>query len=1249
MKKTTALNPISTPLNSTTLIEASAGTGKTYTMASLYLRLLLQAGQNNFPQPLTVEQILVVTFTEAATQELKERIRRRIHFAKQQLNEYRQHRDKSVFMATDNAILAELVDDIEDLELTVQRLHFAEQNMDLAAIYTIHGFCRRMLMQYAFNSGVNFELELLKDESELLLRLSNDFWRRHFYTLSLPAATFIDQKLGSPQQVLAKIKRHLTQQGLKLPENRPHFFTMPLADFIQQYIEKRQERIIQLKQVWLNNRAKIEELVLNEINRDYPRSTPKRLKRNPYNTKNTPTWLNGIYAWATDESAVDIPDTLMRFSQSTLQKNAEEGAMPLADPLFEQIDRVAKENGNGELYEQVILYHYIQGLNQALSAYKNNHNQSGFDDLLRLLKQALYAERGDELAQLIRSQYPFAMIDEFQDTDSQQYQIFHKIYMQEEGRNSGFIMIGDPKQAIYKFRGADIFTYLKAAKQAAQRFTLDKNYRSETHLVQAVNALFDFQQNAKNPPFIYQDIEFTAVEAKEDQARFILSQQVQAPLACYIGDYDKTRMAQLCASSVQHWLTQAKRGEAYFHQNVLTEKDGLGTADSLQAKNIAVLVRNRYEADLVKQALLERGISSVYLSDRSNVFDSQEAKELVFILTACLNPFSERNILNALSTTLFAFTSAQILRIKQDESLLENWVNRFEHYQKIWQRQGVLPMLYQLLLDNDGDQPSIPERLLALPNGERRLTDLLHLAELLQQATPLNESEAALLRWFENQIQGGVGSGENDKNEQQIRLESEQELVKLVTIHKSKGLEYDLVWLPFIGLSNGVRKQNGGLVTYFDQQTQEVYWDFAQTHQYEAQKEQLAEEMRLLYVALTRAKYQLSLILPPHFEKGHWSALLYALTQGEIGEQPITVQSAETLTYLEQLQQRIGEEHIAIYQPHEISEEKLAPTEPNDYLQAAEFHGRIEQNWTLSSFTALGAMHDKNKRNPYYQSVARTESAVENFSVFDQAADYDNPLLTERERLSDMPLSRDWQDFPPAYTPIDFPNGIQVGIALHGLLEKLDFTQGVKSEYTAKLAQNLQLDEAWLAPMQQWLNQVLHTPLLVHDSGLTLACLPPHSCLKEMQFYLKLGVDFSVARFNRILQQHRFGSGKAFLFDDIQGMVRGFIDLVFIHQNKYYLLDYKSNLLGNRRADYAQEELMRVMETNHYDLQYLLYILALHRYLQKRLADYHYETHFGGAIYTFLRGMNGENADYGVFFHKPDWALIQALEALFYA
>ena len=1238
MKKTTALNPISTPLNSVVLIEASAGTGKTYTMVSLYLRLLLQVGQNNFSRPLSVEEILVVTFTEAATQELKERIRQRVHLAKQQLSAYCKNHDKGIFKGSDNEILAELVDDIADLDSAVERLRFAEQNMDLAAIYTIHGFCHRILTQYAFNSGIHFELELVKDESELLTHLSREFWRKNFYNLPSSVANFIHFHLKSPEDVLKLIQRQIFADTLEIEINQPHLLTLSLQDFINQYVVKNQSTILQFKQDWLAQETEIRRMILDEITKTYPKGEKKRLKRTTYNSKNTPNWLNLIQNWAQDDYNTRLFDKLSYFAQSKLNKSTEEGAEPLTHPLFHLIDQICTEDA---LYKKVILYHYIQWIKQELAAYKLNHKEKGFNDLLALLNQALQHPQGEKTASLIRHQYPFAMIDEFQDTDAQQYQIFHKIYMDTKEQETGFVMIGDPKQAIYQFRGADIFTYLNAAKQAKSSFTLGKNYRSQRNLVETVNALFDF---SGNPSFLYQDIDFTNVSAQKEQSEFYLNGEIQPPLVCYIGD--EPQLAQVCAYSVQQWLKSAVKNQA-----VLNNKP-------LQTKDIAVLVSDWGEAKLIKHALSELGIASVYLSDKSNVFDSKEARELALILAACLNPFSERNILNALATGIFALTSLQIQQIKQNEALLENWVGRFEKYQRLWQWQGVLPMLYTLLMekDNQTNNADIPEKLLVQADGERRLIDILHLAELLQQAAALHESEAALLRWFERQIQG-----EDRRDGQEIRLESERQLVKIVTIHKSKGLEYGLVWLPFIASSK--QWSSPEILTYYNSETQKIHWDINKLHAESARKEYYAEQMRLLYVALTRAKCQVVLGLPAKFAADKWNSLLYALTQGEIGiQEKINSKLCDTVTLLEGFKQRIGEKNILIRQTTELKPDDWKPSESvKAEISAAQFSAYIERNWTISSFTALTMMHAKNKEKIQRREVGlnigltqHSESAVENSSVFDNAADYDKEMLplikNEEANQQHDELSEQYRaEYPAGQTPFDFPQGIQVGLAVHSFFERNEFNQPINTENLSRICQRLQLDENWLEPLKQWLENILSTPLFDKEK-FCLKDISQRDCLKEMQFYLSLKHNFDITRFNKLLQKyHKIKQNEPLLLDQIKGMIRGFIDLVFRYNGKYYLLDYKSNLLGPQLSDYAEDKLSAAMLHNHYDLQYLLYSLALHRYLRQRDATYSYETHFGGVIYTFIRGMNGKNSNYGVFFDCPDVRLINELDDLFYA
>ena len=1213
------LNPISIPLNAVSLIEASAGTGKTYTMGSLYLRLLLQAGENTFPYALNVEQILVVTFTEMATEELKRKIRERIYDAKQKLTAYQQTQDSAVFGQDD--FLRELVSTITDLPLAIQRLTLAEQNMDLAAIYTIHGFCRRMLMQYAFNSGIHFNLELSGEEDELLLRLAQKIWREYFYSQPYAVVEFIQKNLVSPSNIVTKIKKFAGTE-LKLPEKRPHFFEGTFEEFlskIDDYFHDIEDKEQKLKKLWKDKSQEIRDLIDAELQKAIPKDH-KKINPSSFRKDHKSKWFTLMNKWA-EEPEAPQPDCLKKFRQSEINKQAGSKCEEfLTHVVFEEIDELHQWQVS---FVKAPMFHFLKELNTQLAEYKLNHSEKSFYDLLRLLKEALCHSNNTEFAQLIRYQYPFAMIDEFQDTDAVQYQIFSKVYVElqrlEPVTDSGFIMIGDPKQAIYKFRGADIFTYFKAADEAQHRFNLGKNYRSHQDVVQCVNHLFDFHEP---PPFLYNKIQFLPVESKDDHPKFWLNGEVEPAVRFYIDETSvKENMAKACAISIQHWLQSAVENNADFRS------DEKSVEKALKPESIAVLVRSRKEADLVKNELRRLGIASVYLSENSNVFDSKAAKDLLLILRACLNPFSERNILNAVATAIFAQTAADIQRIRLDENRWEYWVEKFIHYQRTWQKQGVLVMLHQLFL-----QEKITEKLYPTMDGKRLVTDLLHLAELLQEAATLNESEAALLRWFEKQIQG-----EDRQNEQQVRLESELQLVKIVTIHKSKGLEYDLVWLPFVGYA--AKSWSEHISTYYDQKRKVVLWDIDGSHEKDVKQEDFAEQLRLLYVALTRAKYQLNIGVPKTFEE-KWSALLYALTQGEIqtNEKPTAYDS---LSLLEKLVQRAPRGSIQISETTALKAlDAPMQSETQAPLNAATFTGHIEQNWTVTSFSAIEAIHQNKK---YYKEQLAAESAVAFEPVFDGGKDYDfNEQATETMLESASHESA----YPFGYSPFDFPHGIKIGTALHRFLEKYDFSQPLNEDKVEKLCQWLQLDEMWLPSLQQWMNAILDTPLSADDPTLKLSNLSRHQCVKEMQFYLKLNRVFDVSAFNRALQKHHHLPSEALQFDAIKGMLRGFIDLVFCHNGKYYLVDYKSNFLGVEPQNYVGQSLEQAMLANHYDWQYLFYTLALHRYLQQRDANYHYETHFGGVFYCFLRGMNCENQD-GVFFDKPDYALIQALENLF--
>jgi len=1202
MDETIPLNPITLPLNQISLIEASAGTGKTYTIGSLYLRLLLKAGENNFSRPLNVEEILVVTFTDMATEELKKKIRERITDAIDKLTAFAETQDKSSFK--NDEFLTALSQDLDIFE-AIHRLKLVEQNMDLAAIYTIHGFCRRMLMQYAFHSGIHFNLELIKDQSDLLVRFANEFWREHFYPLDFESANFIATELVSPANVLSLLKADLGKD-LQVEIENKQALSVSMQIFLQQYLGEYFKDIKALKRFWLESAGKISELITEELNKDYAKGEPKSLSRRSYNTSRLAKWIEQVNAWANDSRDYVLNETLMSyFTQSALGEKGEEGASPFIAPIFAELEERASALMSPDLLRRVILYHYRQGLQQKLLDYKLNHQEKSFDDLLRLFCEALQGPQGNELAEMIRFQYPFAMIDEFQDTDSQQYAIFSKIYRDNPEKNTGFIMIGDPKQAIYRFRGADIFTYLKASDEAQSRFELTKNYRSEKHLVDGVNALFDFPQS----PFIYQNINFTAVDSSDDHLRFYLNGKAEPAYRFYLTESDrvnKTEMAKICAISIQHWLKSAAENQAVF-QN----KD---TCKTLQPANIAVLVKNRYEAADVIQELQKLGIASVYLSDQSSVFDSHVAVELLRILKACLN-VAERPILNAIATALFGLNAADIHQIQQNEADWQRWADSFAQYQQTWQRQGILVMLHQILLEQ-----GISERLLSQATGERDLTDFLHLAEILQQAATLHESEAALLSWFEKQIQG------EGRQEAQIRLESERQLVKIVTIHKSKGLEYDLVWLPFLAVPSKIPTA-GDINVYYSKERDETLWDMENRNLNALYEETFAEELRLLYVALTRAKYQMAFALPAQFDK-KWNALHYVLSQGEIGKEINLSDSKNTETLLQVFKEKMRNNVEICTKPNLEAFPALSINTKNDELKAAEFTGNIEQDWRITSFTSIEQGH---RRQNYF-----AESAGKKHAIFDDAKDYDSQNAIE---ISTALLSENESNI------LDLPRGKQVGTALHRHFENCYFSDLANTEEIDKLRQSLQLDETFTEPLQNWLQQISHTPLS-NEIGIALADLANKDCIKEMPFYLAIREHFDVEAFNRALKAHHHLPSEPLQFEQIQGMVRGSIDLVFRHNGKHYLIDYKSNFLGSTLADYNQEALKKEMLHSHYDWQYLIYTLALHRYLQSVVPKYDYARDFGGVFYLFLRGMNGEPQS-GVFYDRPSVELITELDGVF--
>lgn len=1163
-----SLDPLRLPLIGERLIEASAGTGKTFTIAALYLRLLLGlGGEAAYPRAISVEELLVVTFTEAATEELRGRIRSNIH----------ELRIACLRGESDNPLYSALLAEIADKDDAAKTLLLAERQMDEAAVFTIHGFCQRMLSLNAFESGMLFEQQLIEDESRLRYQACADFWRRHCYPLTRDIAAVIHDVWKGPRDLLKSLDRWLQGEAPQLKS--PPAPNETLAERHQQIIA----RIDSLKQQWREQVGEIEGVLENS-----------GLDRRKFNRGNQGKWMEKVNAWAQEETlSYQLPDALEKFAQSFLLERTKAGGEPPVHPLFSAVESLL---ASSLTLTDLVLARAMVEIRDAVAREKRRRGELGFDDMLSRLDEALRGDSGETLASAIRQRFPVAMIDEFQDTDPQQYRIFRRIWRRQP--ETALLLIGDPKQAIYAFRGADIFTYMKARGDVAAHYTLDTNWRSSPGMVGSVNRLFSLSDN----PFMFHEIPFLPVKAaaKNKGLRFTVDAADVPAMNVWLmpgdtvgsGDY-QTFMAQLCATQIRDWLSAGQRGRALLWRGE--------TSRPVQASDITVLVRNRLEAAQVREALQTLGIPSVYLSNRDSVFETLEAQELLWLLQAVLAPERENTLRSALGTSMFGLTALDIENLNQDEQAWDALVEEFSEYRQIWRQRGVMPMLRALMTARH-----IAENLLATRGGERRLTDILHISELLQEAASQLESEHALVRWLAQHI------AEPDSNaaSQQMRLESDKHLVQIVTIHKSKGLEYPLVWLPFIAR---FRKQDQAF--YHDRETFAAVLDLGQDEASLelAEAERLAEDLRLLYVALTRAVWHCSLGVAPLSSRKsgnsdfHLSALGRLLQAGEAMDAAGLAARLADFCHGDIALQRPGELDLTPWQ---------APAATIPRLSARELQRRIADDWRVTSYSGL-QQHG-----------------------FSGGQDLLPRLDVDAAGVGEVVEE-------PQLTPHQFPRGAAPGTFLHSLFEELDFTQPVPEGWMAEKLQLSGFDAQWAPVLTDWLGGVLKTRLPGPDIALNQ--LAARDKQVEMAFYLPIAQLLTAERLDALIRQYDPLSADTppLDFRQVRGMLKGFIDLVFRHEGRYYLLDYKSNWLGEDREAYTRPAMEQAMRAHRYDLQYQLYSLALHRYLRHRLADYDYDRHFGGVIYLFLRGMDGQEGGQGIFTTRPVRPLIDGLDQLF--
>lgn len=1177
---------ISVPLSGSNIIEASAGTGKTYSIAGIFLRLILE-------KDMTVDRILVVTFTDAATSELRDRIRRRLVDARSALsaesydelpdpleNEYIEH----LFSHFDPAQRKELA----------QKADRAITCFDESAISTIHSFCQRVLRENAFEYGSLFNAELITDQSVLIEEIQHDFLRTRLYSmppeliddlkdlyLGGTLSSAIEQALSKP---LARVAARKVTEKTILAAGRA------VADAFAAAAD-----------IWHGARDDIEKTLVTSSSFD-----KGFISRAPGYCETVDAVMRA------GNPAAGFDATCAYLGNIYLDGKCDKaGKERVSHPFFGAWQRFldARSARDAALagYAGSISAEFIAFARTELVRRKSERNVWSFDDLLSRVYDGLTHQGGDRIAKSVLSRFHAALVDEFQDTDRMQCRIFDAIF-----NTDGALLfyIGDPKQAIYSFRGADIDAYEDAKNSVLEKYSLDTNWRSAGGLIDAVNAFFSV-----NNPFLAGDgIGFSPATAGGPAKVMTEKQKPAVPFVVWtVAGKDEKKplskerardaVSSAVAEEIARILTLSDSGEMQI--------DG----KKIRPGDIAVVVEKNSHSEPLRAALSERGIPSVS-SDSRTIYATDECLDIERFVKAVSD---HRYIPASLVSGLIGVDPHDLASAMADDAAWNDILAEFAQYARLWDEGGFMRMFRSFLA-----RRTILESCVSRNGGVRSVANILHCAECIHRAA----AEQGLSRPGVQQWLASVREDPSSGIEKELRLETDEDAVTIITVHKSKGLEFPIVFVPFSWDSPGVFE--GAPLVYHDEKKQQVIdctrkgvpsYDESYCA---AEFEHLGEQLRLLYVAMTRAKYRCYLAVGKigTAEGYPGSAAAYLLHGGDValskktGIAPL-VEKVKELSY-DDIRAGLSSRLSSAAGAFQITALPEGST-----------------SWAGSS-GAAGVIGSE--RTPTHQ--LRDDWKISSFSY-----------ITAGSVSGYEPRSDESHD-PSRSEGKGFPAGADPGSCLHEILEKTPFNADDDSirGCAATVLERWNIDPVHCDAAVRLVRNTLSSPL---NQEIVLSDVSDASCLKELEFYFPAalidaeGLKDLFARHASSFRYGETGSLASLSFQEFSGFLKGFIDCLFEYKGRYYVVDWKSNWLGDSPEKYDAASLGRAMDHHRYTLQGHIYALASHRYLSQRIPGYSYDRDFGGVFYLFMRGLDPEHAGNGVWFTKPSSAMMDDLEGFF--
>lgn len=1174
--------------NRRTLIEASAGTGKTWTISMLYLRLMTERGYR-------AGQVVVTTFTEAAAQELRERIRGRLRWAlalanASELPDHDPEDDPEV-----RTWLGDRWQDVSGVQAQdALRLRLALSELDLAPIGTIHGLCRKILGDQPFASASPFRLGDLTAEEDLVRELDEDLIRRCAHApeagaIQRVAVEEMLKKTGKARGEVTRVLALVLSSANKIVGPDLDAFNTAIADLSV-------------------HRASLLALAERE---DW---------RKGNGDGGLPKHLRAFAAASDDHSQLALAlgglDNIAKAPNSYVQSAFKDEFEQHAG--FQAVKAIAVRFANlkSSLSVLPVWMHRDQ-----LRAWRRDRlverNQFTFDDLIdRVHLGAVTDANSRRLVDPLFAAWPVALIDEFQDTDARQYAIFDAIYRDERGLPRGqLVMIGDPKQAIYSFRGGDIHAYLTAAGQATQRMTLTQNFRSAARVIQAMNALYEVAPHPFGSGMEHIAYEAVTPAGRADQKPLVTSAALgQGGLQFHLSENDAAAKSAGISDDQRALASCADQVMAYLQPGAARIGDS-----PVQPKHIAILVPTKKQVATMRDLLAERGVPCVG-GGKDSVFESEWATDLRIILYALLNARDAGALRAAMATRLIGRTMLELKSMLQDLVQWKCEAERFAEWAQGWREHGVLHVVDRLV---DYAAP----KLLVQTDGERALTDLRHLGELLEAKSHEVSGREQLLAWLADQTGATRDGDEQSSRDRELRIESDEKRLQIMTLHSSKGLEFDIVMLPLMPKHDGKysRTPKFGAATPSEgsQRTVDLGSVTFELHKGSLERDQNQERLRVLYVALTRARHACHVFLPET-----WVAPSEPKKGSKKDGPGVNESGIAHLLHgvdLRALSEAIDGIHLE--RNAAVSSALALPAQGGDAARHARHFDRSLPFIGSHSFSTL--THRSKTTRLDDDSAAVDELASSDFAGVPGDSDIERIAHPELVVLKDL-------------------RGAHVGNALHAIFEDRAHDVPVIDQLSLVRARMEEHGVRGRDDLASLFARRIDASLAAElGGGMRLGQIAPEVQRAEMAFHIAIPL-LNLAAFGRVCADHGYPD----LLPDhasrreLRGFLTGKIDLVFEHGDRVHVLDYKSNWIGDAVMDYQGESIDEAMRSHAYDFQALLYVLAVDRYLQQRKQDYSRERDLGDVIYLFVRAA-GIADGAGVWRHRFPMTLIAELETLF--